>query len=385
MKVLFVTGRLYPWNFGGVGNVQYHLTRSLSQFNDIDLTVLGTVPVGCRAPDIYPSNVNLIAIQTPGENDSLSDIVLSNLLYPAELSQLGGSHIVHFNIMPGLRSGGLFQLASKTFRRQKFVLNLHDIPEEVGSYSRSWEHSILSKLHYAVSIKQLSSFDAVVVNSSFVRKRYSMICEQARIYTIPNGIVFPLYNFKHSVSRDGEPEILSYGNIAPKKGGEVLIKAFASSHIARKTHTLTFVGRDIGGYSRSLRELAESLGISDRVQILKPMPKNELQKRILGCSFAAFPSAWEGFGISVLEAMSLGKAVVATRNGGPSDFVEDGVDGFLVDPKDMPKLAQLLDNLASDPELRYFTGERASMKAQKYTWDKIAEMYVQLYNNILQH
>jgi len=119
------------------------------------------------------------------------------------------------------------------------------------------------------------------------------------------------------------------------------------------------------------------------VLILKAMPRNELLRRILECSFTVFPSLWEGFGIAVLEAMALGKPVIATCVGGPSDFINDGVDGFLINPRDVDRLSRLLDLLSANPDLRDTIGENAIKKAEKYTWDRISEKYRSLYYDIL--
>jgi glycosyltransferase involved in cell wall biosynthesis len=167
------------------------------------------------------------------------------------------------------------------------------------------------------------------------------------------------------------------------KGGEILIRAFAKSDVARKAHTLTFIGKDIGGYSAKLAKLARMLGVGDRVQIFKAMPRNELLSRILECSFTVFPSLWEPFGIAVLEAMALGKSVIATCVGGPSDFVNYGIDGYLINPGDVDRLSRLLELLSANPDLRDTVGENATKKAEKYTWDRISEKYRSLYYDIL--
>jgi glycosyltransferase involved in cell wall biosynthesis len=384
LKVLFVTGRLYPWNSGGVGNVQYHLTQWLSQFNDIDLTVLGTIPLGCEIPQIYSNNLHLCALQTPGKNDSLPDVLFSNLLYPISVGHLYDFDIIHFNVIPGLRVGTFFQLVKKMQHNSKLVLSLHGIPEEVELYAPDRLNAILSRLNFTIGTNYLSYFDSVVVNSLFVRSRYLSMSHSAKIQVIPNGIDSSLFKFRdRNVSHNMRAEILNYGNIAPIKGGEILIRAFAKSDVARKAHTLTFIGKDIGGYSAKLAKLARMLGVGDRVQIIKAMPRNKLFSRILECNFTVFPSLWEGFGIAVLEAMALGKSVIATCVGGPSDFINDGIDGYLINPRDVDRLTHLLDLLSSDPDLRDKIGKNALKKAEKYTWDKISKKYRSLYYNIL--
>ena len=380
LKVLFITGRLYPWNFGGGGSVQYNLVRSISEFASVEMTTLGTVPLGRKQTLSYPANVRVIAYNTPGANDSVSDVVASNFLYARVIKYIKEYQIVHFNILPGFRVGSFFEMARRVSPTAKFILNLHDIPEEVDLYSAGSGSAQLAKLHYLLSFSKLGAFDALVTNSRFIASRYKARINHQRLVVIPNGVESSL--FAYAPEANGDSNILSYGSIAPKKGGETLIRAFARSELARKAHILMFVGQGVGGYELHLQRLAKMLGIEGRVRFQGPLPRNKLIARISRSSFCVFPSLWEGFGIAILEAMALGKAVIATRLGGPSDFIEHGIDGLLVDPVDTEKLASSIDLLCIDSELRTRLARNARVKAKKYTWNEIGRQYFELYNGL---
>jgi glycosyltransferase involved in cell wall biosynthesis len=77
------------------------------------------------------------------------------------------------------------------------------------------------------------------------------------------------------------------------------------------------------------------------------------------------PSRREGYGMVVREAMAAGRAVVATRVGGLADAIEDGVDGLLVPPRDVPALRAAVERLLADPELRARLGAAARAKATR--------------------
>lgn len=380
LKVIFITGRLYPWNFGGGGSVQYNLVRSISEYQGVEMTTLGTVPLGCNPSPCYPTNVRVIAYNTPGANDSISDVLASNFLYARVIKHIKEYQIVHFNILPGFRAGSFFEIARRVSPTTKFILNLHDIPEEVDLYSAGSGSAQLAKWHYRLSFSKLGTFDALVTNSRFIASRYEGRISQQRLFVIPNGVESSL--FAYAPETNGDSDILSYGSIAPKKGGETLIRAFARSELARKAHTLMFVGQGVGDYVSRLQRLAKMLDVDDLVRFQGPLPRNKLIARISRSSFCVFPSSWEGFGIAILEAMALGKAVIATRLGGPSDFIEHGVDGLLINPVDSEELASSLDLLSIDSELRTRLARNARVKAKKYMWNEIGRQYFQLYDRL---
>ncbi|OGL39589.1 MAG: hypothetical protein A2042_07605 [Candidatus Schekmanbacteria bacterium GWA2_38_11] len=89
------------------------------------------------------------------------------------------------------------------------------------------------------------------------------------------------------------------------------------------------------------------------------------------------PSLWEEpFGIVAVEAMSCGKPVIASGVGGLKDIVEDGKTGFTVLPGDINALAEKIELLMNNPELRVQMGKEGRKKAQeKYCWDVIVEKY----------
>lgn len=97
-----------------------------------------------------------------------------------------------------------------------------------------------------------------------------------------------------------------------------------------------------------------------------------------------FPSHLEGLGTSVLDAMALGKPVVATRAGGIPEAVEDGVTGLLVPPCDSIALAQAIRHLLQHPELQVKFGEAGRSRVeQKFTAKHMAEQTIQVYHQLM--
>ena len=112
-----------------------------------------------------------------------------------------------------------------------------------------------------------------------------------------------------------------------------------------------------GPLESKLKELASELGVADQAHFLGYCELEAVRALLQGCSFFVLPSRSEPFGIVILEAMAVGKAVVATRVGGIPEFVSDGENGILVEPDDPQALAEALCKVAGDPALRERLGK----------------------------
>jgi D-inositol-3-phosphate glycosyltransferase len=96
------------------------------------------------------------------------------------------------------------------------------------------------------------------------------------------------------------------------------------------------------------------------------------------------PSHYESFGMVALEAMACGTPVVASQVGGLAFLVQDGVNGLVVPDDDPRLLADRLELLIRQPELREKLGRQAAAYAQEYAWEKIAQRILQVYEEEIQ-
>ena len=108
------------------------------------------------------------------------------------------------------------------------------------------------------------------------------------------------------------------------------------------------------GYVRGLSELANRLKVADMVHFLGW--RNDVPALIGQCDIVMLISYTEGFPIALLEAMCLGKPIIASRVGGIPEMIRDGIDGILINPNDSEGLAAAMNKLA-DPELREKMGQ----------------------------
>jgi glycosyltransferase involved in cell wall biosynthesis len=162
----------------------------------------------------------------------------------------------------------------------------------------------------------------------------------------------PLPQTEARVNLGVAPEAPVIGVIASlqeRKGHAFLLRAVGQ--IAPRTGPVTVLFAGEGPEEAALRDLARELGLAQQVHFLGFT--DDVRAVISACDIIALPSRKEGLSIAVMEAMALGKAVVATDIAGMPELINPGVSGLLVPPFETNPLAEALEKLISDPELRH--------------------------------
>ena len=131
-------------------------------------------------------------------------------------------------------------------------------------------------------------------------------------------------------------------------------------------------------YKYKLLNLAETMGISDRFEIILFPSDAEVVRLMQRCSVFLFPSTIDTFGLVVLEAMACGKPVVACNRGGVPEVVGDS--GFLLEP-DVSQWSKVVEKVLSDSELRHRIGEKALERSKKFSWELTANRLIQVLEN----
>lgn len=172
----------------------------------------------------------------------------------------------------------------------------------------------------------------------------------------------------------GPLRILFVGDLIPRKGVKTLIQGVGK--LPADGWQLTIVGDPTShpGYAESLdREIAR-LAVEDRVELSGQIPDSALEAELERCHVFAVPSTYEGFGIAYLEAMGFGLPPIATTEGGPSEFIDDGVNGFLLPPMDPERVAETIRPLMMDRDRLASLGQAALERyAAHPTWEESLE------------
>ncbi len=388
MKVLFITGRLHPSPLGGTGTMLVNLVNALSEDGAMDISVLGSLSNKESIDAIrccFHKAVHFEGCVTPGKDDEIGDLLSMQYHYLRRISDLRKNYdIIHFNILPGLRSFLLLNFLRTNNNRCKFVLNIHDLPSyEIGQYTESTINKVGVWIHWSLALSQLSKFNEIVVNSTFMQDQVlNLGIPSSRLIIIPNGINIDDYvKFKHS-NKNSDRIVCPNKVFYPKKGQDLLIRAFAESN-CRKVSKLYLIGQGETKFKKYCLELVREFKLEGRVTFVDFLSKRELMNVIRNSSFCVFPSLYEGFGITILEAMACGKPIISTCFGGPNDFIIDGKNGLLVNPRDIKSMSVALDSLAISLVKRSEIGRQASLTAREFSWKTISQKYISVYNRVL--
>lgn len=189
---------------------------------------------------------------------------------------------------------------------------------------------------------------------------------------------------RRSLSPDGGPIVGIVGRLQPWKGQEVFLRAAAQVLATRRDVRFAVIGGAIlgweGSYPDELERLGAELGISERVTFAghqaDPVPWQD------ALDVVVHASEREPFGLVIVEAMALGKAVVATAGGGPEEIIEDGRSGLIVPHGDPVALAAAIECVLADPELRDRLERGAADRAPSFGEEPSAALFAALLDEL---
>ena len=210
-----------------------------------------------------------------------------------------------------------------------------------------------------------------------------------RIAVIPCGVDTELFQpmgraaAKDLLELPPDPLLLYVGRLEPIKGLENLLEAM--TRVAEPARLL-IIGGDAdepeNGHGVYLRERVAALGVGGRVRFLGAQPQGRLRLFYAAADATVMPSYYESFGMVALEAMACGSPVVASRVGGLTTTVQDGVTGELVPEGDPAALAAALTALLADEARRDRLGRQAARWAAEHRWPCVAEAVCRLYSEL---
>ena len=164
----------------------------------------------------------------------------------------------------------------------------------------------------------------------------------------------------------GGPRLLSVARLWAEermKGIDHTLEAFAGLLERHPEASYRVIGK--GSDKPRLQQLAETLGISQRVRFEEDLTDDELSEAFRDCDLFVLPSGQEGFGIVFLEAMRFGKPCIGGAEGGTPEVIEDGHNGLLVPFGDTKALKQAMARLMGDAELRRRIGRAGRQRLEE--------------------
>ena len=233
--------------------------------------------------------------------------------------------------------------------------------------------------------------DALIVLTHIGKMEYldRMITTPDQVHAIYSGIELSVFRYVPVVSADtrqacGLPTsgrlIGVLGRLVQIKGHRYLIDALPAILKHEPDTSLVFIGE--GDERGRLVDQAKRLGVADHVRLIGV--QTDLAQFIAACDLFVQPSLNEGMGRTVLEAMAVGRPVIASRVGGLPELVDHGITGFLVPPMSPSILAEVICTLLSDQKKIEQMGRAARKRVDhRFSADAMVMAIERLYQAIM--
>ncbi|OPY28791.1 MAG: putative glycosyl transferase [Methanocella sp. PtaU1.Bin125] len=386
MRICLVNALFHPFS-GGVEKHMYELSRELVR-QGVEVTIItarlkGTPPyeeidgvrvhrVPCleiKVPGFYPPPL----ILAPGFIRHLKRL---DEQYRFDIIHLQNRYFVSFN------ATALYC----RLRKKPFMMTIHNarpvgisLPVTIGGLTYDW---LIGRWPFAMA-------DRIIAVSKWVRGDIAK-------YRIDAGKIIPVHNgidvseFRPSAARNvrtqygigDAPMLMFVGRMITQKGIPYLIDAMPLVLKAHPEAKLFLVGR--GSLLEGLKSKVASMRLEKSVIFSGYMSEEMLKEAYGTCDLFVLPSVWEVLPIAVLEAMSSGKPVVCTDAGGDREMVRDGVNGFVVPMRNPKALAEKINAVLSDADMRSRMGAASRRIAEEeFDWKLIAAQTKQVYEELL--
>jgi len=202
---------------------------------------------------------------------------------------------------------------------------------------------------------------------------------EERVHFIPLGIDAALLDIGETVARSETPTVLFLGQTKYRKGWDTLVRAIP--HVRATVPDARFVfaghtGRDGSDFDRLVAEL----GVRGAIDMPGRVTEREKVRLLRSATLLTLPERYAGFGLPLIEAMTVGTPVVTTDVPACNEIVRDGETGVVVPPDDPPALAAGIVRLLRDAELRKRLAHAAQVDARtRYSAVAMARQFEALY------
>jgi glycosyltransferase involved in cell wall biosynthesis len=210
-----------------------------------------------------------------------------------------------------------------------------------------------------------------------------------KVTVVPNGVDQEVFNpkvkgleMRERWGFSSERVLLFTGRLDHSKGLRYLMEAF--NRIVQRVPDVKLVIVGEGILKNQLLQFAKKWKLQDSVKFTGRLDAESLPEAYAAADIIVCPSLMEGFGLSLLEAMAMGKPCVAAASGGMMEIVTNGEDGVLVPPADSSALQRAIEMLLSDSNLCKRLGTAARKKVETdFTLERMVERTVAVYNNAM--
>ena len=295
---------------------------------------------------------------------SIKNFFLSVLL----AKKLKTYDIIHFN-----GTNGVLPLLIFFLKRKKLIFTIHDIHSHSGEKPR---YNFAEKMNeyiirspYPLIVQNTTDFEYLIINHPDIAAKFRFI---------PLGILDIFREFKSKPKEIPKSDLLFFGRISPYKGIEYLLDAIRALY-SRGIVLKTVIAGQGDIYFR--KDDFEKLGIK---LINRYIPNEELVSLIEGSKIVICPYTDATQSGVVMTAFAFNKSVIASDIESFKDVIIDGINGFLVPPRNSKELASKISISLSNPELLDDMSNNIQRLSatSNYSWNQITEKMTELYSSV---
>ena len=222
---------------------------------------------------------------------------------------------------------------------------------------------------------EYAAADLITVPSTFVKQTFTAHgVPPDKVKVLPYGVDLTRFQPVETPAEDGF-DLLFVGGVSLRKGVPYLLRAFQRLIHPKKTLTVAGVAEPAVLHRMRVMGL-----LTDDIRLLGHVPQPRLKHLMSRSHALVLPSMEEGLALVMAQALASGCPVIASRNTGASDLFSDGVEGFIVKPRDPDELSRRMQMLADHPARQRSMREAALRRVQHIGgWDRYGEMAMQLY------
>lgn len=383
MKILMLSWEYPPKSVGGLSNHVFYLSQALSKMgHEIHVITCGdgTVPAEENDNGVFVHRVLPYKIDT---TDFTKWVMQLNFSMVEEVIKIitakGKFDLIHAH-------DWLSAFSAKTIKgafKIPTVCTIH-----ATEYGRNG--GIKTDMQrYISSTEWLLAYESwkVVACSNYMRQQISDIFSVPwdKIWVIPNGVCleqfnfeFDWLNFRRKYARDDEKLVFYVGRHVFEKGIHLLVEA--AHKIVENYNNTKIIIAGTGPMTEELKSRVRQMGLESKVQFIGYISDKERDKMYKVSNVAVFPSLYEPFGIVALEAMAAGCPVVVSDTGGLGEIIEHKFNGLKAINGSVDSIVDNISEILYDENLANSLKKNALNSVyDKYTWDKVAEVTVNMY------
>jgi len=222
------------------------------------------------------------------------------------------------------------------------IAQSENIPYMITEHASNYVQDIVYSWQKPYIRKAINNAAVVLAVSKTLAGKLMTYSDRKRIEVIPNMVDTGFFVFPPVPRKVSSFRFLTVARLKPKKGIEMLIKAFARA-FSQENDVFLEIGGD-GEQRAELESLVKYLRLNDRVSFLGELSREQVREAMWHANAFVLPSYVETFGVVLIEAMATGLPVIATACGGPEEFIKPDT-GLLVEPGNVVEMSMALKNV----------------------------------------